>query len=363
MPDYYIGLMSGTSLDGVDAVLAMAGRGRFRLIMNHHLAYAPALHARLLALHEPGPDELHRAAILANELSALYASAVRRLLARAGVPARAIAAIGCHGQTVRHRPLAGYTLQLVNGARLAEQTGITAVCDFRSRDIAAGGEGAPLVPAFHHAMFGAARRSRVIVNVGGIANITWLPARGAVTGFDCGPGNCLLDAWIRLKRRKSYDTGGTWAARGRVIPSLLKKLLAHPFMRRRPPKSTGRDEFNLRWVKRVLSGDEQAADVQATLLEFTATGIARAVRSHCAGAREVFVCGGGARNGALLARLTALLPGTRIATTAALGVEPEHVEGLAFAWLARQALRREPGNLPAVTGARGPRVLGAIYPK
>ena len=363
MPDYYIGLMSGTSLDGVDAVLASAGRGRVRLVKNHHLAYAPALRARLLALHEPGIDELHRAAVLANELSALYAAAVRRLLARAGVPARAVAAIGCHGQTVRHRPLAGYTLQLVNGARLAERTGITAVCDFRSRDIAAGGEGAPLVPAFHRALFADPRRSRVIVNVGGIANITCLPARGAVTGFDCGPGNCLLDAWIRLKRRKSYDAGGTWAASGHVIPSLLKKLLAHAFIRRRPPKSTGRDDFNLRWVKRVLSGDEQAADVQATLLEFTATSIARAVRSHCTGTREIYVCGGGARNRALLARLTTLLPGTRIATTAALGVEPEHVEALAFAWLARQTLKREPGNLPAVTGARGPRVLGAIYPK
>jgi anhydro-N-acetylmuramic acid kinase len=363
MPDYYIGLMSGTSLDGVDAVLAGSRGTRVRLRENVHLPYPSGLRARLLALLEAGPDELHRSALLANELSALYASAVRRLLTRARVSARAVAAIGCHGQTVRHRPQAGYTLQLVNGARLAERTGITVVCDFRSRDIAAGGEGAPLAPAFHRALFADPRRSRVIVNIGGIANITCLPARGAVTGFDCGPGNCLLDAWIRLKRRKSYDAGGTWAASGRVIPSLLKKLLAHPFIRRRPPKSTGRDEFNLRWVKRVLSGDEQAADVQATLLEFTATGIARAVRSHCAGTREIFVCGGGARNRALLARLTALLPGTRIATTAALGVEPEHVEALAFAGLARQALRREPGNLPAVTGARGPRVLGAIYPK
>ncbi len=362
MPDYYIGLMSGTSLDGVDAVLAAAGRGRVRLIRNYHLAYAPALRARLLALHEPGPGELHRAAVLANELSDLYAAAVRRLLTRARVSARTVTAIGCHGQTVRHRPLAGYTLQLVNGARLAERTGICVVCDFRSRDIAAGGEGAPLVPAFHHAMFGAARRSRVIVNVGGIANITCLPARGAVTGFDCGPGNCLLDAWILERCRKHYDHDGAWAARGTVNPRLLQKLLSHPFLRRRPPKSTGRDEFDLRWMKRFLSGREQAADVQATLLEFTATGIARAVRSHCASTREVFVCGGGARNGALLARLTALLPDARIATTAALGIEPEHVEGLAFAWLARQALRREPGNLPAVTGARGPRVLGAIYP-
>jgi anhydro-N-acetylmuramic acid kinase len=184
-----------------------------------------------------------------------------------------------------------------------------------------------------------------------------------VTGFDCGPGNCLLDAWIQEQRRKLYDARGAWAASGRVIPRLLMKLLAHPFIRRRPPKSTGRDEFDLRWVKRLLSGNEPAADVQATLLELTAVTIARAVRRYCAGAREVFVCGGGAYNRALLARLAGLLPGKRVATTATLGIEPEHVEALAFAWLARQSLKHKPGNLPAVTGARGLRVLGAIYPR
>ena len=362
MSEFYIGIMSGTSLDGVDAVLAESRGARLRLRANVRLPYPVRLRARLLALHEAGPDELHRSALLANELSALYASAVRRLLARARVNACAVTAIGCHGQTVRHRPRSGYTLQLVNGARLAELTGIAVICDFRARDIAAGGEGAPLVPAFHAAMFHSARRSRAVVNVGGIANLTRLPARGTVIGFDCGPGVCLLDAWIRLKRRKPYDAGGTWAASGRVLPRLLKRLLAHPFIRRMPPKSTGRDEFDLLWVKRFLSGREQAADVQATLLELTSATIARAVREHGGGAREVFVCGGGARNRALLERLAALLPGRRIATTAALGIEPGHVEALAFAWLARQAVKRKPGNLPAVTGAHGPRVLGAIYP-
>src|SRR5512134_3977182 len=223
--------------------------------------------------------------------------------------------------------------------------------------------GAKARRSFQRAMFANARRSRAVVNVGGIANLTSLPARGTVTGFDCGPGNCLLDAWIREKRRKRYDARGAWAARGRVIAPLLAKLLAHSFFRRRPPKSTGREEFNLSWVKRALSGRERAADVQATLTELTAVTIARAVRRYCAGAREVFVCGGGSRNRALLARLAGLLPRIRVATTAALGIEPQHVEALAFAWLARQALRREPGNLPAVTGARGLRVLGAIYPK
>jgi anhydro-N-acetylmuramic acid kinase len=254
-------------------------------------------------------------------------------------------------------------VQLVNGARLAELTGVTVVCDFRSRDIAAGGEGAPLVPAFHHAMFHTARGARAIINVGGIANLTRLPARGTVTGFDCGPGNCLLDAWIHHKRRRPYDAGGAWAASGHVIPGLLRRFSGHPFLRRRPPKSTGRDEFNIGWVKRCLSGNERAVDVQATLLELTALAIARAVQSHGRGTREVFVCGGGAHNRVLLARIAALLPGRPVVTTAALGVDPGHVEALAFAWLARQALKRQPGNLPAVTGARGPRVLGAIYPR
>jgi anhydro-N-acetylmuramic acid kinase len=362
MAELYIGVMSGTSLDGVDAILAAARGGRLQQLRSIHLPFSAKLRSRLLALQERGDDELNRVALLSNDLSDLYAGAVQRLLVRAGVTARAVAAIGCHGQTVRHRPADGYTLQLVNGARLAERSGITVVCDFRSRDVAAGGEGAPLVPAYHHAVFQSVRRSRAVVNLGGIANVTSLPARGRVTGFDSGPGNCLLDAWILEKRRKPYDPHGTWAASGRVVPRLLAKLLAHPYFRRRPPKSTGREEFNLKWLKRQLAGNERPADVQATLTELTALTVASAVRRYCASAREVFVCGGGARNRVLLARLAALLPRTRVATTAALGIEPEHVEALAFAWLARQALKRKPGNLPAVTGARGPRVLGAIYP-
>jgi len=363
MPGYFVGLMSGTSLDGVDAVLAAARGGRLQQLRSIHLPFPAKLRMRLLALQESGSDELRRSALLANDLADLYASAVRRLLSRAGIGARAVTAIGCHGQTVRHRPADGYTLQLVNGARLAERSGITVVCDFRSRDIAAGGEGAPLVPAFHHAMFGSSRRSRAVVNVGGIANLTALPERGAVTGFDCGPGNVLMDAWIAQRRSSRYDANGAWAARGSVIPWLLRKLLLHPFLHRRPPKSTGREEFSLKWLSHRLTGNERAADVQATLLELTARTIARAVRTHAARAREIYVCGGGARNRVLLARLAALLPQKRVATTAALGLEPEHVEALAFAWLARQALKNRPGNLPAVTGARGPRVLGAIYPK
>jgi anhydro-N-acetylmuramic acid kinase len=363
MAEFYIGIMSGTSLDGIDAVLAVARRGRMRSHASVHQSYPADLRARLLALHEPGRSELHQAARLGNELSALYAAAVRMLLTRARITARAVIAVGCHGQTVRHLPRSGYTVQLVNGASLAELTGIDVVCDFRSRDIAAGGEGAPLVPAFHRATFHSRRRARAIVNIGGIANITCLSASGAVAGFDCGPGVCLLDAWIRHRRRLPYDAQGAWAARGEVSSPLLSRLLAHPFFRRKPPKSTGRDEFDLPWLKRALKGGERPADVQATLVELTASVIARNVLSHCARVSEVFVCGGGAHNRTLLERLAALLPGQRVATTAALGIDPLHVEALAFAWLARQAVKRSPGNLPAVTGARGPRVLGAIYPR
>ena len=363
MSELYIGLMSGTSLDGVDSVLAGLRGGRWRLIASSSLPFPAKLRARLVELNSPGHNELHRAALLANELTKSYAVAVRRTLRRAGVGARSVGAIGCHGQTVRHRPRDGYTLQLINGAALAEATGVPVICDFRSRDIAAGGEGAPLAPAFHHAMFASRQRNRVVVNIGGIANLTRLPARGKVIGFDCGPGNCLLDAWIERRRHRPYDHNGAWASSGTVIPRLLTRLLSHPFLRRRPPKSTGRDEFDLQWLARALMPGDRPADVQATLLEFTATTIAHAVLAHGAGAREIYMCGGGARNRFLLQRLAALLPGRRIATTAMLGVDPQHVEALAFAWLARQTIKRKPGNLPEVTGARGPRVLGAVYPR
>lgn len=362
MAGLYIGLMSGTSLDGIDAILATSHGRKLRLRGALHHPFSPRLRKQLFALQMPGPDELRRAALAASELTQTYAAAVRMLLSRARVAAHAVTAIGCHGQTVRHQPGAGYTIQLVNGALLAELTGIDVVCDFRSRDICAGGEGAPLAPAFHSAMFRATTRNRAVVNIGGIANVTCLPAHGRVTGFDSGPGNCLLDAWISACRKTRFDRGGAWAARGRVVPELLERFLADPYFRRRPPKSTGRETFSLDWVRRRLKPRERAIDVQATLLELTARTVARALQVHCRGAHEVLVCGGGARNGALLARLAALLPHRRVLPTDAFGIAAEHVEALAFAWLAQQTLRGKPGNLPTVTGARGPRVLGAIYP-
>jgi len=360
----YVGLMSGTSLDGVDAVLAEIGPAdQIRLVRSHYLPYADGLRAQLLALHTPQADEIHLAAVAANELARLYAEAVSALLD--GIAADSVRAIGCHGQTLRHRPADGYTLQIGNAALLAELSGIAVVADFRSRDIAAGGQGAPLVPAFHAQVLRHPAIHRVIANIGGIANITDLPADGLVRGWDTGPGNMLLDAWIKRHRGENYDRDGAWAASGAVHPGLLTALASHPYLKLSPPKSAGREQFNLDWLDATLGSLTQTiapVDVQATLLEFTALSLADAVSLECGSAGELYVCGGGAHNGALMQRINARLPSVRVTTTTALGIDPDWVEALAFAWLARQTLHHAAGNLPSVTGARGARVLGAIYP-
>ncbi len=360
-PDHYIGLMSGTSLDGVDSVLLQFSANTQRIAAECFTPFPEPLRKRLLALHEPQTDELHEAALLGNELAHLYALAVSELLAKARMDHTSIQAIGCHGQTIRHRPDAGYTIQLGNGALLAELTRNIVVCDFRSRDIAAGGEGAPLVPAFHDAMFAHPVKHRVIVNIGGIANLTDLDS-GKVRGFDTGPGNMLMDAWIQHHLGEAFDRDGDWAAGGECIVTLLSALLDQEFFHRPPPKSTGRDLFSLRWLTKQLSGKEAPRDVQATLLEFTVMTIANAIERWCKGATEIYVCGGGAANATLMVRLADALPNASVATTAKLGIDPDWVEACAFGWLARQALLLRAGNLPSVTGAAGLRVLGAIYP-
>lgn len=362
--EHYVGLMSGTSLDGVDAVLAeIAPSGEPRLLHTHYLPYPDDLRVQLLALHAPQPDEIHLAAMAANALARLYAKATSALLA--GFDPARVRAIGCHGQTLRHRPAEGYTLQIGNAALLAELTGIAVVADFRSRDIAAGGQGAPLVPAFHARVLRDPDAHRVIANIGGIANITDLPANGPVRGWDTGPGNMLLDAWIKRHHGTHYDRDGIWAASGTAHPGLLAALSRHEYLQLPPPKSAGREQFNLDWLEALLGDLNEAlspADVQATLLEFTATSLAAAISRECRGAQALYVCGGGAHNGALMQGIRSHLPGVQVATTAALGIDPDWVEALAFAWLARQALHHAPGNLPAVTGAQGERILGAIYP-
>ena len=360
--ELYVGLMSGTSLDGVDAVLADLSGARPRILASAHEPFDAALRAELLALNSPGVDEIERAALAGNLLAQRYADAVKALFSRSGKSQSKVRAIGCHGQTVRHHPERGYTVQIGNPALLAELCGMRVVADFRSRDVAAGGQGAPLVPAIHAAVFASRDESRVALNLGGISNLSWLPRSGRVTGFDCGPGNCLLDLWAARHLGKPHDKGGKWAAGGKVASALLERMLAEPFFARSPPKSSGRDLFNEAWLGRMLEGDEDARSVQATLLELTARAIAHAVGRHCRGARRVIACGGGVKNSALMRRLGKLLAPAVLETSDRYGLDPQLVEATAFAWLAKQALEGKPGNIAAVTGARGARVLGAIYP-
>ena len=354
--------MSGTSLDGVDAIIAkLSGNAPPELLATHYLPYSATLRTRLLELHTPQMDELHLAHCIALELADLYTESVMGLLEKAHLTPGHINAIGCHGQTIRHRPEAGYTVQLVNAARLSEKTGITSIIDFRSRDIAAGGQGAPLVPAFHAAVLSSHTEHRAIVNIGGISNLTNLPTDGTISGFDCGPGNLLLDAWAARHLGKPVDLAGAWAASGMVRSELLQRLLSHAFFAQSPPKSAGREQFNLNWLVGKLAGDEAPQDVQATLLELTARGIVDAANNWCAGFEALYVCGGGVHNTALMQRLKELTA-KPVESSAQLGMDPDWLEAIAFAWLAQQCLEGKPGNLPAVTGACGPRILGAIYP-
>ncbi len=360
--ELYIGLMSGTSLDGVDAVLADFVASPPKLLATHFLSYPRELSTRLLALQKMGPDELHQAAVLGNEIVRLYHHAVEAVLEKTGVMADSVLAVACHGQTIRHNPHDGYSLQLGNPALLAELCGIRVVADFRSRDIAAAGQGAPLVPAFHEAVFRSSGIHRIILNLGGIANVTNLAPDSDVTGFDTGPGNMLLDAWVQRHTGQAFDGNGNWASCGHVIPLLLDSLLSHPFLGLAPPKSCGREQFNIEWLESNLIGGEPAQDVQTTLLEFSAKTISSAIERWCGLPDELVVCGGGAHNSTLLKRLSALLPQARVMTTDMLGIGVDWVEATAFAWLARQTLLGLPGNLPGVTGAKGARILGAIYP-
>jgi anhydro-N-acetylmuramic acid kinase len=359
----FVGVMSGTSLDGVDAALVeLPAHGSPSLRASHYLAYPHDLREQLSTLQVAGQDELHRSALLGIRLARLYAAAVLDLLQLNGHKPGDVAAIGCHGQTVRHRPQAGYTIQIGNPALLAELTGITTVADFRSRDIAAGGQGAPLVPAFHDVVFRDRACHRVILNLGGIANLTDLSPRRDTRGFDCGPANVLLDAWAQRHLATPYDKGGEWSRSGQVLADLLERLRAHPFFAVAPPKSCGYEEFSPAWLDRHLTGSESPPDVQATLAALTAGTVADAVNTWCGEVKELYVCGGGVHNTAIMALLAAKMPNTRVESAAALGVAPDWVEAMAFAWLAQRVLLGQPGNLPAVTGASGPRLLGAIYP-
>lgn len=373
MADLFIGLMSGTSLDGVDGVLVDfdAPGSAVAVLAHRHRPFDGTLADELLALNHSGPDELHRSALAATAIARRYADVVADLMAESGRAIGEVRAIGAHGQTVRHRPQCfdgtGYTIQLGNAALLAELTGIDVVADLRSRDVAAGGQGAPLVPAFHRAAFGQEGRDVGVLNIGGIANLTVLHHGGTTLGFDCGPGNALMDLWCRRHMGTSFDGDGRWAAAGRVNTGLLTALRSDPYFAMPAPKSTGRDLFHGDWLATHLAAvDPHGAlppqDVQATLAELTSSTCADALRHSGAQVRELVVCGGGAFNRHLMGRLAASLPGVAVVSSAARGLPADQVEACAFAWLARRFLRREPGNLAAVTGARGPRMLGALYP-
>ena len=369
---FVIGLMSGTSLDAIDGVLAEfpPSGAQPRTLAQASAVLPPELREQLLSLNTAGDDELHRAAQASIALADLSTQVVEALLqASSQISRHDVQAIGSHGQTVRHQPQAGYTLQLNAPARLAEKTGIAVVADFRSRDVAAGGQGAPLVPAFHQAIFGG-DVPRVVLNLGGIANISVLPPGGAVTGFDTGPANVLLDLWCLRHTGQPYDVDGRFASGGQVQPALLDFLLAsEPWFRLPPPKSTGRDLFHADWLDSRLDdfasyngATLSAADVQATLVALTTRTVADAVHCHASEQGELYVCGGGAANPALMRTLADCLPGYVVQPTDVLGVPAQQVEALAFAWLAHAHVQGLPGNLPAVTGARGPRILGAYYP-
>lgn len=360
----YLGLISGTSADGIDAALVRF-EPQLNVIAAHTAAYSDALRKRVLALATRDAaialDDFGR---LDVEIGAAFGAAARSLLRAAGIDPDAVVAIGSHGQTVCHRPDGAhpFSLQIGDPSVIAERSGILTVADFRSADVAAGGQGAPLLPALHAAVFADPAIARAILNLGGIANLTVLAPGCEVLGFDTGPANCLLDAWAVRHLGTARDHNGAWAKSGRVDRALLANWLADPYFAAAPPKSTGREVFNLDWLDARLPAVLAPADVQASLLHLSARSIAEAIRAHGRGTREVYACGGGVHNAMLMDTLRAELPGVRVETTTALGLDPDYVEAVGFAWLARARLLNESGNLPSVTGARGPRLLGAIYP-
>lgn len=364
MNELFIGLMSGTSLDGMDAVLVNFGeKSQDIKIMGHSFVpYEDKLKMALLRLHSPNTNELEESLVIGNIVSKKANEAIEALLKKTNIASKDIRAIGFHGQTIRHQPQKGFTLQIGNPALLAELSNINVIADFRSRDVAACGQGAPLVPAFHQEIFSHPTTYRAILNIGGIANVTLLNPKTAVSGFDTGPGNILLDHWSKTHRNQAFDENGAWAKEGKIIETLLGAFFKDAYFEKTAPKSTGRDHFNEAWLNKHLQKSYSTQDIQRTLLELTALSIAKAIDSHAANITEIYLCGGGALNSFLVERLKALMPKIKIQPSDLLGIPTQYVEAAAFAWLAKQMLFSKPGNLPEVTGAKGLRILGALYP-
>jgi len=367
MAELYLGLMSGTSMDGIDAVLIDLS-GRPHILATKYTPYDKELRGQLITLCTHNDSTVELLASIDTSLGRLFAYAALEVLQQAGIAADMIRAIGSHGQTIRHEPRAvsPYSLQIGNPNVIAEITGITTVADFRRRDIAAGGEGAPLVPAFHNEVFRSSDNDRVVVNIGGMANITILPKDKdlPVSGFDTGPGNVLMDGWCERHLGTVFDTDGQWSATGKLHNGLLEYLFKHPYINLKPPKSTGREDFNLQWLDKILEGMDHPPspqDTQATLCELTASSISKAIHTHASRAHEVLVCGGGTHNRMLMQRLKTHLQNRSVLSTEKFGIHPDWVESAAFAWLAKQTLAGKPGNLPSVTGAKHAVVLGGVY--
>lgn len=363
--------MSGTSVDAIDSALVRCCNDAVVILATHQHALPLAIKQQIAALSHSGPDEIEQAGILDRELGMLFAEATLQLLASAKMQPEQVRAIGCHGQTIRHRPpsattraLESFSLQIGDPNTIAEHTGITTVADFRRRDIAAGGEGAPLAPSFHAAAFAKTGVNRAIVNIGGIANASFLEGTELRGGFDTGPGNTLLDHWIARHRGESYDLCGQWSTTGQVHQALLERLLAHPYFHKAGPRSTGKEAFNLAWLDSQLAGHDNiaAVDVQATLVELTSTTITRAIKDSSLSLTEIYICGGGSHNSHLMQRLAEQLAPATVKSTSAIGVDPDWVEAAMFAWLASRTIEGLAGNSSVVTGARGARVLGGVYP-
>ncbi|UAA39365.1 anhydro-N-acetylmuramic acid kinase [Paraneptunicella aestuarii] len=365
--ELYIGLMSGTSIDGIDLALVDMNSGIPKRLAHETFAYSSDLADELHQLCQSGADEIERMGAADIKLAKAFANAVKQTLAQHNLSPNDIIAIGSHGQTIRHRPNSDYpfTLQIGDPNTLAVETGIDVVSDFRRKDIALGGQGAPLVPAFHNAVFSSDTSNRAIVNIGGIANITWLPkGQDPIVGFDTGPGNRLMDAWCTTHTGKPFDSNGNWARQGQVDSELLQQLLSHPYLAQSFPKSTGRELFNLDWLEQQLSNagkPNTSVDIQRTLLEFTAESISLHL-TQLAELEEVFICGGGAENTFLMDRLQQLLAPIKVSSTNSLNIPPDTVEAMAFAWLAYAFKNNIPGNIPSVTGASREALLGGLYP-